>query len=260
MTELNKHCSPFQFYMWPPNTDGLGGNIRVGGKNLHPVLWMAENSPRIECSRTLKTSTVGPHVDIDHTASDMAAVLDWSRCELTCEVTPFTWDDPFDGNTDTKTRDDVCETLLAYFMEQATRQHRAFTFQLLIFGSHARFVRWDRCQAVVSEAFDYHENPRLLAEFLWRYSRLDRTTGRGWDENVSLADPDDANFFEQKLNEVLRTPPTDISSGTVKTIYRALRATSESMAKDTLAGDYPTYAVRISSHDKWHIKTTSTLR
>lgn len=220
---------------------------------------MKDHSLSIPGGRTFRTSTAAVSVSAAHRTSTLVTAFDWGRCELSCEVKNVTRNSLFDVDDD-ESIDERERQVIAYFKKQAAMQHRTFIFQLFIFGHNAQFVRWDRCQAVVSEAFDYHENPHRLAEFVWRYSRLDRETGRGWDKNVSLADPDAANLFERKINEVLQTPPTDMSSGTAKTIYRALRTTF--MAEDTLAGDYPTYAVRISgsSPGKRAIETTLLIR
>jgi hypothetical protein len=50
-------------------------------------------------------------------------------------------------------------------------QFRRFGFSILLCGSRARFVYWDRSGAVVSRRFDYTSNFILLAEFLWRLNR-----------------------------------------------------------------------------------------
>lgn len=235
---------------------------------------MRDHSPRLmEGCRKFRTSTIGRSFRRTSSASDLTAAFDWARCELTCDIRPsvsddlFAADDPdlhkedMDADTDDDTSVSTTsspEQAIAYFKEQTARQHRTFVFQIFIFGSYARLVRWDRCQAVISHRFDYHTTPRDLADFVWRYSELDRATGRGWDTSVSLADVTDAEFFEQEVRRAQLMPSLDTSSGTAQTIYKALSTTS--IVKDTLSGDYPTYSVRISSHDTWDIETRLLIR
>ncbi|KAI0308449.1 hypothetical protein OF83DRAFT_1020036, partial [Amylostereum chailletii] len=45
--------------------------------------------------------------------------------------------------------------IIAYAHALLSMQFRLYCFSFLIFGSKARFIRWDRAGAVVSEAFDY---------------------------------------------------------------------------------------------------------
>ncbi|KAG2077651.1 hypothetical protein BDR04DRAFT_560813 [Suillus decipiens] len=62
-------------------------------------------------------------------------------------------------------------------------QFRRFGFSILLCGSMARFVYWDRSGAVVSRRFQYTSNPALLGEFLWRLNRAS-PGDRGVDVSV----------------------------------------------------------------------------
>ncbi|KAG2030909.1 hypothetical protein BDR03DRAFT_928595 [Suillus americanus] len=62
-------------------------------------------------------------------------------------------------------------------------QFRRFGFSILLCGSRARFVYWDRSGAVVSRRFDYTSNFIPLAEFLWRLNRAS-PGDRGVDVSV----------------------------------------------------------------------------
>ncbi|KAG2043088.1 hypothetical protein BDR03DRAFT_1005979 [Suillus americanus] len=62
-------------------------------------------------------------------------------------------------------------------------QFRRFGFSILLCGSWARFVYWDRSGAVVSRRFDYTSNFIPLAEFLWRLNRAS-PGDRGVDVSV----------------------------------------------------------------------------
>lgn len=65
-------------------------------------------------------------------------------------------------------------------------QLRHFSFSVVIEGDHARFLRWDPAGTVVTAAFNYHTNSRMMAEFLWRFDYLS-TGEQGHDESIQLA-------------------------------------------------------------------------
>ncbi|KAH8099741.1 hypothetical protein BXZ70DRAFT_989992 [Cristinia sonorae] len=90
--------------------------------------------------------------------------------------------------------------LALYATRQLARQHRTFAISILICGSHARFIRWDRSRAVVSERFNYIEEPRILAEFFWRYGQL-TDVQRGFDPTARLATKEEAELLAEKIKE-----------------------------------------------------------
>ncbi|KAH8099739.1 hypothetical protein BXZ70DRAFT_214941 [Cristinia sonorae] len=90
--------------------------------------------------------------------------------------------------------------LALYATRQLARQHRTFAISILICGSHARFIRWDRSRAVVSERFNYVEEPRILAEFFWRYGQL-TDVQRGFDPTARLATKEEADLLVEKIKE-----------------------------------------------------------
>ncbi|EFI27583.1 other/FunK1 protein kinase [Coprinopsis cinerea okayama7 len=63
-------------------------------------------------------------------------------------------------------------------------QHRTHHFSILIFGTKARIVRWDRAGLLFTNAFDYFDEPQKLGEFLWRYAQMD-SVDRGHDPTVT---------------------------------------------------------------------------
>ncbi|KAJ7589487.1 hypothetical protein C8J56DRAFT_784999 [Mycena floridula] len=95
-----------------------------------------------------------------------------------------------------KTSDEAVDTrsqLASYAALIDNHQYRTHIFQLLIFGTRARFLRWDHSGAVVSESFDYTEQSDLLVTFLYRFSRLNEAE-RGRDtrfRKVSSGSEDD---------------------------------------------------------------------
>ena len=77
-------------------------------------------------------------------------------------------------------------------------------FTLSICGRSARFIRWDRDGATVTQSFNYIRNPHILAYFFWRYSHLNPSQ-RGYDTSVSPVSPADLERIqdvEKSLRDV----------------------------------------------------------
>ncbi|EAU81211.2 other/FunK1 protein kinase [Coprinopsis cinerea okayama7 len=74
-------------------------------------------------------------------------------------------------------------------------QHRTHHFSILIFGTKARIVRWDRAGLLFTNAFDCFDDPQKLGEFLWRYAQMD-SVDRGHDPTVTRVV---ANGYEDTL-------------------------------------------------------------
>jgi serine/threonine protein kinase len=90
--------------------------------------------------------------------------------------------------------------LTNYATEWCSRQHRTFAFTIYIFGTYARFIRWDRSAVVVSERFNYKEESQPLVDFLWRFVHLD-DEGRGIDTTVRNATPAEAAIADDRLKQ-----------------------------------------------------------
>jgi hypothetical protein len=89
--------------------------------------------------------------------------------------------------------------LAHYAGAQHSLQFRHFSFSIVVHGDHARFLRWDPSGTVVTAAFNYRTNPRLMAEFLWRFDHLSPKQ-RGHDVSIqpaNLAAEVDARVREQ---------------------------------------------------------------
>ena len=110
------------------------------------------------------------------------------------------------------------------------RQHRVFIHQLAIFGDHARFIRWDRASAIVSDRFDYVKNPYILAEYLHALSQADDESC-GWDCSASQASESEAARFECAVQKFLAHAPRRLPDS----------------AKCTLDHTYPTWKVVVRS-------------
>ncbi|GJE92009.1 hypothetical protein PsYK624_081620 [Phanerochaete sordida] len=108
-----------------------------------------------------------------------------------------TFDDPSEEGTAAR------RSLLSHAQAQFGRQHRTVLFQLVIVCSRARFIRWDRAGAIVSERFDYVQESELLANFLWRLSSMSDVQ-RGWDPAVNRASKREATLFREAVSAFVR--------------------------------------------------------
>ncbi|KAF8836968.1 hypothetical protein BDN67DRAFT_249164 [Paxillus ammoniavirescens] len=73
--------------------------------------------------------------------------------------------------------------LTSYAIAHHGHQFRHFSFSVFVFGTQARFMRWDASAVVVTEQFDYNENPEIMAKFFWQFSHLPPAL-RGRDMSV----------------------------------------------------------------------------
>jgi hypothetical protein len=80
-------------------------------------------------------------------------------------------------------------------------QFRLHVFSVSICGQWARFIRWDRAGAIVSATFNYVKNPHRLADFFYRYSRLDRLQ-QGYDPTLSTASEEEVKIMQEAKCDV----------------------------------------------------------
>ncbi|KAI6116466.1 hypothetical protein F5141DRAFT_1213058 [Pisolithus sp. B1] len=147
---------------------------------------------------------------------EVPKAADFSAAELCIELKPSVSYDPFKDfdlkkskggsndpfETDTVIANKTRGQITSYAIRQFNYQHRFFAFSVVVFGNHARLLRWDRGGAVVSTRFDYVKNSNLLVDFLWRFSHLPRVD-RGHDPTVSpaaLLSDEEAQTAREVLN------------------------------------------------------------
>lgn len=94
------------------------------------------------------------------------------------------------------------QRIVAHVRGEFARQHRLFVFQVILVKRSARFVRWDRSGAVITERFDYVANPETLAEFLWRFNHMSDEQ-RGFDPTATPATPKEKKRFEDAMKKYL---------------------------------------------------------
>ena len=93
---------------------------------------------------------------------------------------------------------------VAYAGEMCKRQHRNFCFTISICSHYARFIRWDRAGAIVSERFSVRAQPELLCDFLWRFSCASHAQ-RGYDLTVEPATLEQATAFNHAVEAHVRS-------------------------------------------------------
>ena len=117
--------------------------------------------------------------------------------------------DSYPFEKDSKEARGVRGQLVSYAAALVGSQFRIHTFCVLACGKSARFIRWDRGGAIVTESFDFVQEPHILAEFFWRYSHLD-ARWQGYDDSVVPFNPENENtgieqtHFEKLKNENLK--------------------------------------------------------
>ena len=86
-------------------------------------------------------------------------------------------------------------------------QHRVALFMLVIVGTRARFVRWDRSGTVVTRAFDYVEDWEFMCDILWRIS-LCNDAQLGLDPTATRLRPGDADY--ERMSAAAEAHPKDV--------------------------------------------------
>ncbi|KAH9943849.1 hypothetical protein B0H21DRAFT_823505 [Amylocystis lapponica] len=106
----------------------------------------------------------------------------WATKALSVEFKKAsTKDDPFDDKGGQGSSSFEAESIqrrknrgqiIHYASEVFLRQHRCFLFSIIVLGTSARILRWDRSGTIVTEKFDYRRRPEMICEFLWSFARL----------------------------------------------------------------------------------------
>ncbi|TFK45228.1 hypothetical protein OE88DRAFT_1689281 [Heliocybe sulcata] len=104
--------------------------------------------------------------------SNMRVFVEFKGMKVARQVDGFC-DDPTEaferlGEKPTQTRGQA----IGYSEAMLAHQQRTHIFSLQVLGRYARFFRWDKAGAFVSDLVDYVEDPTLLVQFLWRFCKL----------------------------------------------------------------------------------------
>jgi Fungal protein kinase len=163
---------------------------------------------------------------------DFSMMLHWAEVKKKETADPFV--DPPEGKGKSVPDDFKFENqkeeaqlnrgqLCAYATALAGSQFLLHSFSVSICGNTARFIRWDRAGAIVTQSFNYIEKPELLAGFYWRFSRLSPIQ-QGFDPTVVQASPEEVNAA------------TDIGLSLTEPSHREFRKISVAFSSD-LAND-----------------------
>ncbi|KAJ8091660.1 hypothetical protein PM082_020895 [Marasmius tenuissimus] len=96
----------------------------------------------------------------------------------------------FRVDIDTDARREVLGQITTYAGASLSMNFRTHLFTVLIVGSHARLVRWDRGGGIVTHTFEYAHPRSPLTEFYLRYWQLSRQQ-QGFEANVVKLDESD---------------------------------------------------------------------
>ncbi|KAF9461774.1 hypothetical protein BDZ94DRAFT_1220970 [Collybia nuda] len=176
--------------------------FKIVNTSSHPDL-ESRNGNKFKPDPSMYKSTVDTSIKVTH----------FDKIELHFEFKLSTGHDPFrdpkspdvdrtkwEFESHTINGKDCRGQLTGYATEWCSRQHLTFAYTILILGSKARLIRWDRGAAVVTEKFDYQEDSQLLVDFLWSFTRLD-DAGRGKDDTVREADAAETKIAHEKLSK-----------------------------------------------------------
>ncbi|KAJ3520577.1 hypothetical protein NMY22_g12693 [Coprinellus aureogranulatus] len=152
-----------------------------------------------------KCRSLGVDISIygQHKEGDRA--MDFTKLHSWVTLRPSTSFDPFDDNgevpvmrvksfsdSDSESEEDdeqslkPVNTYSAYAGATMATQYLSHLFTVIVAGNLARLIRWDRCSAVVTEAFDITLKPLFLFEFFQRLRQL-TTEQRGISPHVQPA-------------------------------------------------------------------------
>ncbi|OBZ79412.1 hypothetical protein A0H81_00657 [Grifola frondosa] len=100
------------------------------------------------------------------------------------DIDPFDDSGPkFEADSDLHRKNRV--ELTAYAAKIFDHQHRQFLFSALILCNCARLIFWDRSGAIVTEKFNYRDEPEKLCKFFYLFSCL-TPTDQGFDHTATL--------------------------------------------------------------------------
>ncbi|KAL5480751.1 hypothetical protein ACEPAI_9691 [Sanghuangporus weigelae] len=102
-----------------------------------------------------------------------------------------------------------------------SRQHRIFYFSVLVVGTRARFLRWDRAGGIATASFDYKQQPELMCEFLWRFHHA-TPVQRSFDPSVFVASKAEEELFRTLIRQHA-TLQLDISQTNTKELDEAVK-------------------------------------
>ncbi|KAI0738024.1 hypothetical protein C8Q80DRAFT_1263151 [Daedaleopsis nitida] len=106
--------------------------------------------------------------------------------------------DPFDdilGDPRSTSGQEACGQLASYIAHACNHQQRTAVYAFFVNRRKIRVTRWDKSRIIFTPAFDYVDQPELLCDFLWGFSRLS-DKNQGLDPTATLLTPTDPEYAE----------------------------------------------------------------
>ncbi|KAF9470847.1 hypothetical protein BDN70DRAFT_888702 [Pholiota conissans] len=135
----------------------------------------------------------------------------WQQIIVAIRLVDFACDKPAEGNrflfdhlnnVDQEAAEIALGQQTYYATEICARQHRNFLFSIFVTPTHARFLRWDRAGVIISESFNYREEPEILCDFFWRFGHMSHEQ-RGGDTSVEWATKGEEELFKRAIKDHL---------------------------------------------------------
>ncbi|KAF4602929.1 hypothetical protein EYR38_003333 [Pleurotus pulmonarius] len=101
---------------------------------------------------------------------------------------------------ETDTAQQVRDQLATHAAGFCSRQHRTHLFFIYLYYPYARFIRFDRAGALLSERIDLTLDCTPLIRFFSRFSKMSRVE-RGYDPTVQVADEFETKLARERLKE-----------------------------------------------------------
>ena len=146
------------------------------------------------------------HAPTDRTQGwpDQVIPVEFKRDDSTLDP----WDDSKDNiSSEANDRKKGRGQCISYSELLFAIQHRVALFMLVIIGTRARFVRWDRSGTIVTRAFDYVEDWEFMCDILWRIS-LCNDAQLGLDPTATRLRPGDADY--ERMSVAAEAHPDDV--------------------------------------------------
>ncbi|OBZ73892.1 hypothetical protein A0H81_06308 [Grifola frondosa] len=118
--------------------------------------------------------------------------------------------------------------LISYAEMAMNRQHRTHLYSVFVMHQVRALIRWDRAGAVVSEKFDYRENPEILGEFFWTLESSMKLF-RLMDTMAEKVLPEPFDYIRQQFKDSLK---------------------EDSLKEDADKVDWPRYKLAVEDKEK----------
>lgn len=128
------------------------------------------------------------------------AIPVWDSMALFVEFKRSVADDPFNDQQPqdapqaipTKAQDTQGQ-LISYALKIFQTQHRTCLFSVVVADESARILRWDRSGGIVTDRFNYVDEPKKLCQFLLAFSQASLET-QGYDTTVARVLPESEEY------------------------------------------------------------------